>query len=179
MARILTTIAAVSVMAGCSVPLGTSRVINLENTFDVRAAQAQTKPGTGLVSGSALMPKRGGDMATCAGNEVHLVPATKYAEERFGHMYPGTPTAATTSVKSIDEIMFRHQAFFPDPPEYRLAMKVTTCDDQGNFEFTDVLDGDYFVNTTVYWKADTREGAALAKRVTVANGVTQRLILTP
>lgn len=184
MIRILTLITTVTVVSACAVPVRTTQVINLENEFDIRAAQAQTESGNGTVWGSAFMHQRNGNVVTCANNDVYLVPATDYAKERHGHVYADMPTATSTSLKRVDQLIFRPQKFFPDPPEYYLATKTTTCDEQGNFQFVDVKDGDYFVNASVYWteenwEVETNEGGSLARRVTVANGIAPQVVLTP
>ncbi|HLR78584.1 MAG TPA: hypothetical protein VK062_05995 [Burkholderiaceae bacterium] len=173
MTRTLTLIATVAVTAGCTT------AVNVQNDFDVRAAQAQMEAGNGSVAGTAFMLKRNGDVVTCAGNEVYLVPATDYAKERFSRMYPGMPTTTATSLKHVDEIMFRRQVFFPDPPAYYLATKATICDENGNFAFHDIKDGDYFVNTSVYWEDDINHGGTMARRVIVENGVAPQVTLTP
>lgn len=57
------------------------------------------------------------------------------------------------------------------------------CDAQGNFQFSGLADGAYFVTSTVTWEAPTEaglemQGGALMQRFEVKGGQSPHLILT-
>lgn len=162
-------------LAGC---IATPTVIEISSEFDSMAAQSQIEPGKGYISGTAFMRQRGGGVVTCAGNNVTLVPSTAYARERLAHIYQSTPTSDKTSVRDVRESIINPQQFMPSPIAYKNLVKETICDAQGNFEFTDIKDGDYFIVTSVYWETPSPQGGVLAKSVNVKSGKAPRVILS-
>ena len=59
----------------------------------------------------------------------------------------------------------------------------TTCDAQGNFAFTEVADGSYYVATYVTWETGGRytpvQGGGVMTSVTVKGGQTIDVIIAP
>ena len=74
-----------------------------------------------------------------------------------------------------------NQKFQNDDPDYLRLAKTTQCDAQGNFEFENITDGEFYVTTTVFWMPGQyiRNGGHLMKRVKVAGGETKKIILSP
>jgi hypothetical protein len=107
------------------------------------------------------MRQRGGGVVTCAGQEVALVPATRYASERMRATYGSTgPRAAVLPTYTI--------SFTPDEPEFRVLARRTRCDAQGFFAFDHLRPGSYFVTTRVSWTvANRQQGQLLMVRVDV------------
>ncbi|PKM01843.1 MAG: hypothetical protein CVV14_01355 [Gammaproteobacteria bacterium HGW-Gammaproteobacteria-4] len=72
--------------------------------------------------------------------------------------------------------------FSPDDPAYQQTRKTAVCDAQGNFNFTDLPAGKYFLIAAVMWTIPGQEympqGGALLKSVALANGKSERVILT-
>ena len=138
--------------------------------FDRNQAAALMLEGSNTIKGNAFMRQNGGGVVSCAGATVMLIPATAYADERTGALY-GKGDAGVTR-KNIQ--------FQPDYAEYRTLTKTTTCDSSGNFEFSNVADGDFFVVTKVEWIVGTynRQGGGLMHKVKVRNKQTVRLILS-
>jgi len=189
MRKAVIVLALVAPLEGCVGKVGMSTAINLRAPFDAQAASGQLEPGSATINGSAFINWLDDRVVTCAGKEVHLTPATEYAIERFSHMYGTTPTYTSTSMRSVYKVMYRRQVFFPDPFTYKLNARSTTCNARGEFVFHDVKDGDYFVTAGIYWKVDpitadinwpmdTDQGGSLAKRVSVANGQADHLVLS-
>lgn len=128
------------------------------------------QPGPNSITGSALIRQRGGGVVTCAGNVVHLVPATAYAQRRMATIYGSQKIA-------------RHAVNFADtPPGYVEATRTTTCNAQGFFRFDGLRDGEYFVQTFVVWtvgRYDSRQGGSLYERVAISGGRTADVTLSP
>lgn len=175
MRLIALTAATAALLTGC---VATPTVIEISSVFDPVEAQNQIDPGKGSISGTAFMRQRGGGVVTCAGNDVSLVPSTAYARERLAHIYQGTPKSDATSVRSARDYRMNPQEFSPSPAAYKNLVKATICDAQGNFEFTDIKDGDYFIVTSVYWETPSPQGGVLAKSVNVKSGKAPRVILS-
>jgi hypothetical protein len=138
--------------------------------FDQAQAQRLLKDGPNTIKGNALIRKRGGDVVTCAGRSVRLVPATKYAEQRMLAFY------GSSRYQGLD-VKYR---FNPDPPEYSTNAKEQKCDSQGDFVFERVADGDYFVVTQITWETTmSNQGGNLMQRVSVSGGRTVSIVMAP
>lgn len=134
---------------------------------------AQVIPaGEGLVQGNAFMRTRDGEIITCAGSRVFLTRDTPYARERFDALYEG-------DVDSGFQRQFFDVEFTNGDPRYPDAGRSTVCDSSGNFEFSGLGDGSYFVNTVVEWRAGRwLQGGRLMARFEIKDGQTQRVVLT-
>lgn len=164
-------------LAGCVTPGSVQQTIKVNEPFDKVEAAEMISQGNGSLSGTAFMRQQGGGVVTCAGNEVRLLPATKYALERMAAIY-GNPFVRD-EVKYVNVYSPRLRAVFqPNPAEYNQHSRITTCDAQGNFEFQDVKDGRYFVISQVIWKVRMDEGGALASLIAVQNGKANRIIMS-
>lgn len=131
--------------------------------------------GDNTISGNALLRTVGGDVRTCAGLEVNIVPEAAYSTTRIKNMF-----------QSVD------QGFLPSSskrkivetePEYSKNLRSAICDAQGNFTFEHLPDGAYFVMAQVTWGVPLRyytshEGGTIMQRVSVAGGEVKRVVLT-
>lgn len=133
--------------------------------FDKDQAASQVRDGVGTVQGSAFMRQRGGGVVTCAGATVHLIPATQYARERFTRLYSVEGPSASNRGPKVD--------FEPDPPEYYSLTRSAKCDAQGRFEFTEVAQGAFYLQTQVVWSVmNSREGGNLMALIEVKGAKT-------
>lgn len=161
--RLLLVAAAAALLAGCAAP---PRVVHLKVSFDEAHARALLAPGKNTIRGNAMMRQMGGGVVTCAGMDVHLVPATEYAKHRMAAIY-GSTSFSREGVK-----------FEPDSPAYRDAERVTKCNAQGFFTFDELADGEFFMITVVAWKAGhSVEGGMLMGRAAVAGGQTKEITM--
>lgn len=150
---------------GCAVapPPTAPSVYPIHAPFDEREARTMLERGTNTIKGNGFARQRGGGVVTCAGSTVFLVPATGYARERFRNMYgneEGGPLRISGSYR-----------FEPDPPQYRQLTRVTKCDAQGDFQFDQVADGDFYVVTGVVWQVGySPQGGQVMQRVSVKDG---------
>jgi hypothetical protein len=131
-------------------------------------------PGTNSITANALMRTVGGEVKTCAGFEAALIPYSAYAAERITAIY-GNANGGYASYGP---------QFSETDPRYSQNERKTTCDSQGNFRFTNLPDGDYYVRTQVTWGVPmgyymtSQQGGALAQRVSVRGGETKSIVLT-
>ena len=165
-------------LSGCaSMGLSPPKQVNLTNTFNQQEVEWSTASGTASISGQAFFQTRGGQPRTCAGLEVFLQPHSTYGDERlvaiYGNAEQGSAPALATRVQ-----------FIPDDSGYKKFARTSTCDAQGNFSFSSLPAGKYFITASVIWTIPGQEfappqGGALLKTVTLGEGESKRVILTP
>jgi hypothetical protein len=132
----------------------------MQTEFDYSEHEPYAQPGGNGISGRAYLTPQGNDgQVTCAGSRVLLLPATSYFREMFWHMIvagsePEPPKRAYPSLKNM--------------------IRRTECNTQGNFSFSEVPDGNWFVLTQV----NAKRGGVLITETTLANGATIQLLLT-
>jgi putative lipoprotein len=147
------------------------RTVAISAPFDEQQAQEMLKEGNNTVKGNAFLRQRGGGVVTCAGSEVNLIPATAYAKERITALYGGDEGLRMAR---------RNVRFDPDVPAYRKLLKTATCDARGDFEFENVADGEFYVQTKVSWEVGSSifpEGASILQKVSLSGGKVEKIIM--
>lgn len=125
--------------------------------------------GNNTVSGQAFMKTRGGDVKTCAGEDVFLSPVTTYSSQFFNLEVMGK----REQFQSLD----------PEDPRVWNYIKKVKADASGRFTFYDVAPGEYFLYTLVRWEAPTGyglslQGGFLGSRIVVQDGQRSENILS-
>lgn len=139
--------------------------------FPVEEYEALPKTGTGEVVGQAFLKTRGGDVKTCAGEEVTLNPVTSYSDQWYEVSYIGQ--------KQIDVC----HGYLP------LYIITKTADADGRFHFKDVPPGEYYITTRVIWQIPGGyhnglkyppqwEGGRLCQKITVKNDEVTEIIMS-
>jgi len=161
-------------IAGC-----TTVEVPINSSFSSKDVSWFNSQGTNTIAGSAFLRTKGGDIKTCAGYDVTLLPYSDYASERMAYIYGN----ANEGYRTLG--LQRKFEFSNESPEYSKHSKTTKCDAQGKFEFNNLPDGDYYVTTGVSWQAGVGagaelfpEGAMLMKRLTVTGRNTKKVTLT-
>lgn len=149
----------------------------LQSRFDAEAARRQMGSGDNTVMGSAFFPLQDGDVRFASGKEVSLIPATEYARERMRKTYGNETRGYRPIGKGV-------VSFTGTPQEYFALQKSTMADARGEFKFTRVADGEYFVVTGFTWKWEDRNnyytsGGSLMQRVSVSGGEAREIVLAP
>lgn len=153
------------------------RQVALTTTFNPQEVSWFRGTGHGSITGQAFFQTRGGQPRTCAGLEVELKPRSAYGDERLTAIYGNAKGGYSPALGARVQ-------FTPDDPAYKEAAKTSICDAQGNFSFTGLPAGNYFLTAAVIWTIPGQEfgppqGGVLMKSVTLAEGETKRVILTP
>ena len=163
-------------LSGCA-SLTPRRQVSLTSTFSPQEVAWFNSTGTGSITGQAFFQTRGGQPRTCAGLEVSLQPHSTYGDERLRAIYGSTNTGYAPALATRIQ-------FNPNSSAYLQTVKKSTCDAQGNFSFTGLPAGNYVVSTILVWRIPGQEyaspqGGALMKSVTLKDGESTRVILTP
>ncbi|WP_069299778.1 hypothetical protein [Neptunicoccus sediminis] len=148
------------------------RDLEITAKFDPREAAFVKQGGSAHLSGQAFMRQNGGGVVTCAGEEVNLFPATRYATERFAKIYGDVSGGRINVFQGVTQKGV--------PPEYLQYRRIAMCDAEGDFEFNGVAAGTYYVQSRVLWTVPNSyfpEGGSVAKRVTVRPGQKLRVLL--
>ena len=159
-------------VAGCASQI---QIIETVGRFDPDEVAFIHATGPNTIQGQAFMRQRGGNVVTCAGSEVFLIPRGSYSVERVSKIYGTTQRVA------------RHIALADTADAgYWENMRRTRCDAQGSFVFEDLADGDYFITTVVIWESPTgyqgslvTQGGSLMAPVSVDRGDTAKVIIAP
>lgn len=133
--------------AGCAT---TQKTYMLNSGFDEERAREALKDGDFSIRGSAVMRRADGVTVTCAGNDVFLIPATEYADERMLLKFGSKEYGYRGYYRAI--------AFTPDPAEYHEQQRQTICDAQGFFHFKNVAAGRYYLTSAILWEPTAQSG---------------------
>ncbi|HEY4124928.1 MAG TPA: hypothetical protein VGM36_09965 [Rhizomicrobium sp.] len=137
-----------------------------QNHFDSADFEPWNGSGSATLSGQAFLKTVGGDVKTCAGAEVDLLPATAYNEEVVSavrHAQLNMPTRSSG----------------PDA-----FMRKATCDAQGNFTFENLPALKWIVWTTVRWGVPRQysvdeQGGNLIKEIVLQSGPNRIILADP
>ncbi|WP_143735975.1 hypothetical protein [Methyloprofundus sedimenti] len=134
----------------------------------LRFSKEDYTQGSNTVTGQAFLRQRGGGVVTCAGNTVIMYPNNLY----FLAKRNGSP-----EVEINDESSFME--------------KSTQCDATGNFEFSNIQNGEWVIETTVGWDVPeiirigyyysihtNRQGGLMRKEITVRSNEKNRFIIS-
>ena len=135
--------------------------------------------GDSSVSGSAFLRTNGGAIVTCAGYKIRLYPESTYANERLSYLYGnldngfnlvyGSSTRGLSGVKKIDS----------GDPRYHADGRVSNCDVDGKFKFTNLPNGVYYLSVPVLWNTNVNaQGGYLLKKVDLTSGGDLEVVLT-
>lgn len=124
--------------------------------------------GSGAVSGQAYITQQGGAKVTAAGKKVTLDPSTTVGKEWWNKM---------------PAFWSPHYGKVPPSPNFAKARKTTTTDREGNFTFSNLAPGKYYIRTLVTWEVRERccfqtKGGPVGKLIEVREGETTNVILT-
>ena len=164
---------ALKFIVGCLFLVGCAQEIVTTVPFSADEVSFINRRGESTISGQAFMRQNGGGIVTCAGLEVELVPAGQYAVQRINGIY-GSPQGGRNSLLTPPSIV-------NVPSEYLSMSKTTMCDADGDFEFPNIANGDYYVIVGIAWTVPGSyipEGGTLAKLVQIRNGQSTRVILS-
>lgn len=135
------------VLSGChsSVP------VSIPVPFDQAKARSLLKAGNNQVSGRIMVALASGTIMTCANSSVSLVPATDFAKQWAIKFYE-LDTGRYGTLDSAYRMDARESQFtFPGAEAFYAATRTAQCDEDGDFSFLSVADGEFFVVARTRW----------------------------
>ncbi len=135
--------------------------VPLTNEFDVDSVKFVKIKGNSSVSGEVHLKLESGVYKGCAGFNIELLPASKYANERIFSTYGNTDEGQILMSQKPPK-------FIPDVKEYHEYLIKSECDSNSNFRFNAVPSGDYYLIAFVIWgKEPNQQGGGVMKRISV------------
>lgn len=155
------------VLAACS---STPRVpYAWKAPFNELEFSAYDYSGKATISGQAFLKTRGGDIKYGAGNIVSLTPATAFVRE----------AASLANRSSDDNNTILASTPSTTVPTLKMYMRQTTADGNGNFSFTGLTPGDYYIECGIFWSTGRyTTGATVRKLISVKKDEQVRVVLT-
>jgi hypothetical protein len=165
----------VSLLAFGSALAVAAEPVKLDSVFDIKAVTFVKQPGTATVTGKAFLKLATGTYRDCAAFNIELLPVSAYSSERIAKTYGNTNQGQILLEQNPPK-------FTPDVPEYHEMLLKGACDKRGEFTFTRVPAGDYFVMAFIIWDdvsgaTPRKTGGAAMKRISVAAGSHQAVLL--
>ncbi|MFM8445622.1 MAG: hypothetical protein ACKN9W_20070 [Methylococcus sp.] len=119
--------------------------------FDEAKARSMLLPGSNQVKGRIMASLNGGTLVTCANNVVSLVPVTPYAKE-WARLFYQLDTGRYGSLKAAYRMDSREpEVKFAGAEGFYAATRTTRCDEDGDFAFANVANGEFFVVAKTRW----------------------------
>lgn len=170
--RLSVAVAAAALLSACATA---QKPVVITTAFDPAEIEWFQRPGDNVIRGNAVLRTVGGDAKTCAGLDVHLVPVSTYATERFRAIY-GSAEGGLQPARTPVQLS-------PADPRYEAFRRSTRCDSDGDFVFSGLPDGSYFVTAPVIWGVHNgyfteKQGGYVMQRVAVAGGERRDVVLT-
>jgi hypothetical protein len=149
----------------------------ISKSFDEKQFEKYNVKGTASIKGQAFSKTAGGEIRYGAGETVYLVPVNSYTSELMPYIqkeqtifYAGmTLGAVEKNLEGVDS-------------RWRKYLKTTVADGFGNFEFTELAEGEYYVQCPVFWEIPTRHsttttGSVVSTTTKASKGETVKAIL--
>lgn len=133
-------LAAALVVGGCRSTPETASVAT-STAFDPAEAGFIKKQGKTSIHGHAFWRDDKGGTINAAGEMIRLVPATRYARERFATLYKGQRSLPADQIPRVDV-----------DPAYADFTRTVRAESTGRFEFDNVAPGAYFVTAQVRYR---------------------------
>ena len=119
--------------------------------FDSSKARAMLQPGSNQVSGRIMVQLSSGTLVSCAGSVVSLVPATPYAKE-WARIFYELDSGKYGSINSAFRMDTREAPVqFSGAEAFYSTTKTTRCDEDGDFQFSNVGNGEFLIVAKTRW----------------------------
>lgn len=125
--------------------------VKISVPFDEAKARAQLKPGTNQITGRVMVGLSSGTIVTCANSVVSLVPATDYAKEWARKFYE-LDSGKYGNIDAAYRMDAREsKVTFAGAEGFYAATRTARCDEDGDFSFMNVANGEFFIVARTRW----------------------------
>lgn len=153
-------------LSGCTIQ--SVKHLQRTSTFNAQEVAWFNKPGDAVLAGQALLRTNDGEIRTCAGLTVILVPRSAFATEHVVAVYGNAERGFRPII-----------GFTKDDIQYGPAGKAAICDAQGDFTFDNLHSGRYFVMAPVTWRSGhTLQGGVLMQSISLSAGESKHVVMT-
>ncbi|WP_124980470.1 hypothetical protein [Nonlabens xiamenensis] len=142
-------------------------VIDIKNEFKDEDVKWFKNDGTSSIRGIAKFKSINGDIRFGKEFRIELNPYSAYTKERLNHIYKNDDSGYVNIESGIPK-------FNPDPEGYHQTRKVM-CDENGEFEFKNLPEGDYYVIAFMLWD---KTGGGIMRHITLSNDQTKIIEMT-
>jgi hypothetical protein len=143
-------------------------IIMIQNSFNSDEVSWFNNAGKGTIKGIAKFKSKTGEVHYGKEFRIELMPFSLYTQERLNHLYPNKKSGYIFIQDGVPK-------FTPDPEGYH-ATKKTMCNAKGEFEFTGLPAGEYYVIAFMIWDVPSnngnaiKDGGGIMQRITLDNG---------
>jgi hypothetical protein len=142
--------------------------VKLDSVFNIDEVKFARQPGNSTVTGTAFLKLADNTFKSCAGFNVELLPVATYSKERIVRTYGNDQHGQILMEQNPPK-------FTPDAPEYHDMVIKGACDSRGEFKFSNVPAGAYFVIAFIIWDdasgaTPRKTGGGAMKRIHVSAG---------
>ena len=141
--------------------------IVIVNLFDANEVNWFKSKGTGSIKGIAKFKSKDGELRYGEEFRIELMPKCLYTEERLSKIYPSKNSGFIYVEDGIP-------TFTPDPKEYHDTLK-TMCNKDGEFEFQQLPEGEYYVIAFMLWG---NTGGGIMQHLVLSEGETKVIEMT-
>jgi hypothetical protein len=147
-------------LSGCVTPPAKREAVFNESEF-----APYDGTGSSTIMGQAFLKTVGGEVRYGAGCQVVMVPVTSYSTEEY------------------ERAIIRGERLEPPDSSYATYVHTTIADGNGNFEFSEIPSGGYYLACLIQWEYQTENGltptgGTVYGRVSVSSNKTAKVILT-
>jgi len=150
----------------CAAVAVAAEPVKVDSPFNIDEVKFVKQVGNSTVTGQAFLKLADGTYKDCAGFKVELLPVAAYSNERIKKTYGNNQQGQILMEQNPPQ-------FTPDVPEYHEMLLEGACDQRGEFNFSNVPAGDYFVIALIIWDdtssaSPRKTGGGMMKRIQVA-----------
>lgn len=146
--------------------------VPIENEFEEGEISWFSDTGNGSIKGVAQFKSKTGEVKYGSQFRIELMPYTSYTEERLTKIYKESEEGSVFIQDGVPR-------FIPDPHGYHKTLQ-TLCDSEGQFEFNQLPEGEYYIIAFMIWDEKVNEqkvlnGGGIMRRVSLSEGQMMRV----
>lgn len=153
----------IAIATGCATAPSHNKTHQMITAFNESEFLPYAAYGSGTIQGQAFLKTRGGDVRYGAGNTVSLIPVNAYSKEVW-------------QASLLGEVAVKD-------PRWIKYVRECVADGSGNFEFTKIPAGEYYLECPIFWEVPGpnglfRSGAVVKSQIRIGDMEVLKVVLT-